>query len=120
MRIGLGPAEKSDSGQRRAITDGSGEEIGFVEYEVSEGWLEVRWVELAVEHRRGGLGVAAVRLLEVDAERRWGVRGVRAEVPVENGLALYFWLRLGYRPCDAGAGRGVEVLVMERYVSAEC
>jgi len=118
MRTGLGQVLESDSGERRAITDGSGEEIGFVEYGVSEGWLEVRWVELTVEHRRGGLGVEAVRLLEVDAERRWGVRGVRAKVPVENGLALYFWLRLGYRPCDAGAERGGEVLVIERALSA--
>ena len=118
MRTGLGQVLESDSGERRAITDGSGEEIGFVEYGVSEGWLEVRWVELTVEHRRGGLGVEAVRLLEADAERRWGVRGVRVEVPVENGLALYFWLRLGYRPCDATAERGGEAFVMERGLSA--
>ena len=114
MRAALGPVEKSDSGEQRAIIDGSGEEIGFVEYRVSEGWLEVRWVELTVEHRRAGLGVEAVRLLEVEAERRLGVRGLRAEVPVENGLALYFWLRLGYRPATRGVERGGEVLVMER------
>ena len=118
MRIGLGTVQKSDSGERRAIMDEVGKEIGYVEFALGDGWLDVWWVELAVEHRRRGLGVDAVRLLEVEARRRWGVRGIRAEVPVENGLALYFWLRLGYRPGAGGSRRTGEALVMERGLSA--
>jgi hypothetical protein len=49
-------------------------------------------------------------LLEAEAVERWGVRGVRANVPRDVGLALYFWLRLGYRPegisdRESGSGR---------------
>ena len=32
------------------------------------------------------------------AARRLGATAGRALVPASNGIALYFWLRLGYRP----------------------
>jgi hypothetical protein len=96
-RVGLGVQEEGDGG-RVLITDGEDAEIGYIECAVSDGWLEMGWVELGMEWRRHGLAADAVRLLEDEAVRRWDVRGVRAEVPVGIGLALYFWLRLGYRP----------------------
>jgi hypothetical protein len=87
-----------DEGGRAVITDGYGDEIGFIDCSPSDGWLEVEWVELGMEWRRHGLAAEAMRLLEDEAARRWGAQGVRAEVPLGIGLALYFWLRLGYRP----------------------
>jgi ribosomal protein S18 acetylase RimI-like enzyme len=108
MRVALPLADWNES--RVAITDPTGEEIGFIDCSVRDGWLDVRWIELAVEHRRRGLGAEAVQLLEAEAAERWGVRGVRANVPRDVGLALYFWLRLGYRPegisdRESGSGR---------------
>jgi ribosomal protein S18 acetylase RimI-like enzyme len=113
MRVRLGKQDGGENGGSRiAIAGESGEEIGFVDCSVSDGWLEVRWIELAVEHRRRGLGAEAVRLLEAEAEERWGVRGMRAHVPRDVGLALYFWLRLGYRPEVAVAGEGDTMAVV--------
>ncbi len=67
-----------------------------------EGWLSVEAV--AVEPRVRGLGydAEAVRLLEGEAlERGWASRFC-APVRRDDGLGLYFWLRLGYRPAAAG------------------
>jgi ribosomal protein S18 acetylase RimI-like enzyme len=88
------------------ITDLRGENVGFIDCSAMDGWLDVRWIELAAEHRRRGLGAEAVRLLEAEAVRRWGVKRVRAHVPRDVGLALYFWLRLGYRPEVPAVGDG--------------
>ena len=89
--------------------------IGILEYalgEPSEGWATVKWVALVDGERRWGLGQDAVRLFEEEA-RRCGVRAFRTRVPASLGLALYFWLRLGYRPLDV---RGNAVLEMVREV----
>ena len=103
MRTGLGDA----TGDRRAIVDADGEEIGYLESAVRDGWLEVRWIELAEGRRGWGHGSEAVRLLEAQA----GVSQVRVGVPVGNGLALYFWLRLGYRP-EEPAGVASDTMTM--------
>ena len=42
----------------------------------------------------GSAGLALERLLRV----RFGVEAVYASIPDGRGLAVYFWLRLGYRP----------------------
>jgi RimJ/RimL family protein N-acetyltransferase len=57
-------------------------------------------VVLADEARRRSLGADAVQLFEEAVARRYGARHFRAGVDGGNGLALYFWLRLGYRPLD--------------------
>lgn len=71
--------------------------IGVIDYQEGEpaaGWLTVRFIALAKQHRGWGYGSEAVRLLEeMSAAERF-----RADVDAGNGLALYFWLRLGYRP----------------------
>ena len=55
---------------------------------------------LAVEPRLRGLGLdsEAVRLVENDAAKRGLAHRFWACVRHEDGLAFYFWLRLGYRP----------------------
>ena len=58
------------------------------------------WLAVAGEWRGYGYGGAAVPLLERAAARRNAVEAV-APLPPDNGIALYFWLRLGYVP-DAG------------------
>jgi GNAT superfamily N-acetyltransferase len=97
MRTRLAPP---GSATRRAVAAASGEEIGFVQAEVREGLLDLRWIELMPEHRGWGHGSEAVRLLETEAAGS-GAALARVDVPSGNGLALYFWLRLGYRPVVA-------------------
>ena len=65
----------------------------------------VIWTWLAVESRwrAYGYGGAAVPLLE-EAARAAGATVALAPLPPDNGVALYFWLRLGYTPL-----RSVEV-----------
>jgi GNAT superfamily N-acetyltransferase len=60
----------------------------------AEGWSTIDWLELAPDQRGWGYGSDAIRLLEA---RQKNVAFL-AEVDPLNGLALYFWLRLGYRP----------------------
>ncbi|MCY3558866.1 MAG: hypothetical protein OXH13_09495 [Chloroflexi bacterium] len=59
----------------------------------------VIWTWLAVEARwrAYGYGGAAVPLLE-HAARSAGATVALAPLPPDNGVALYFWLRLGYIP----------------------
>jgi RimJ/RimL family protein N-acetyltransferase len=74
------------------------EPIGLLAYEVKGGWLTVRFIALAKAYRGWGYGSEAVRLVEEWAVRDGVAERIRAEVDVRNGLGLYFWLRLGYRP----------------------
>ena len=77
---------------------GEDEPIGLLEYAVIDGWLVTTFIALAKGHRGWGYGSEAVRLLEEWAAREVIATRFRAEVDLRNGLGLYFWLRLGYRP----------------------
>jgi hypothetical protein len=54
----------------------------------------VEWLALAAGQRGWGYGSEAMRQFE---ERHRGSRFL-AQVDPRNGLGLYFWLRMGYRP----------------------
>jgi hypothetical protein len=115
MRVGL-RLPSDGKGGRVVVMDRGGTDIGWVDCEASDGWLHVRWIELGIEWRRHGLAAEAVQLLEAEASKRWGLRTARAEVPVGVGLALYFWLRLGYRP-EEPVRREADTLAMVRRLS---
>ncbi|HLB26858.1 MAG TPA: hypothetical protein VJN32_04360, partial [Dehalococcoidia bacterium] len=75
--------------------------IGEMECRAGEpaaGWLTVEAIAMETGRRGWGYGSEAVRLLEAEgkAER------FLARVDAGNGLGLYFWLRLGYRPALPG------------------
>ena len=55
------------------------------------------WLAVAADWRGFGYGGAAVPIVE-RAAMRLGATSGRALVPASNGIGLYFWLRLGYRP----------------------
>ena len=57
---------------------------------------------MAARRRGWGYGSEAVRLIEGEALKRRWARNFRADVCYRNGLGLYFWLRLGYRPAQEG------------------
>jgi len=82
-------------------TDGE-EPIGLLEHGCEGEWLTVAFIALAKAYRGWGYGSEAVRLAEEWAVHEGIAERFRAEVDVRNGLGLYFWLRLGYRPASAG------------------
>jgi len=91
---------------RLAITlPGEDTPIGIIHYRADypgTGWLTIGCVGLAPALRVRGYGSEAVLLLEEQALRLGLASRFRAQVEPSNGLALYFWLRLGYRPVAAG------------------
>jgi GNAT superfamily N-acetyltransferase len=67
-------------------------------------WLVWSWLAVDETLRAYGYGGAAVPIVERAAQRA-GLVGARVLVPASNGVALYFWLRLGYRPLAKGSWR---------------
>ena len=98
------PVDADDS--LLAITSRQGDSIyGVLVYRLGypeEGWLSVEAV--AVEPRVSGQGYdgEAVRLLEGEALEQGLASRFWAPVRHDDGLGLYFWLRLGYRPAGPG------------------
>ncbi len=75
--------------------------IGLIDYRAGRpapGWLTIGFIAVAAPYRGHGYGSEAVRLLEDGALRRGAAGRFRADVAMSNGLGVYFWLRLGYRP----------------------
>jgi hypothetical protein len=65
------------------------------------GWATVDLLAIARQEERD---VAALGVALLEAHLQGEARHIRAAVPAEVGLALYFWLRLGYRPVVSGQG----------------
>ncbi len=75
--------------------------IGLIDFRTGQpapGWLTICLIVVAAPYRGHGYGSEAVLLLEDDALRRGAAGRFRADVSMSNGLGIYFWLRLGYRP----------------------
>jgi GNAT superfamily N-acetyltransferase len=88
--------------------------LGVIEHTLtSDGrHATIQRVELEPAFRGWGYGTEAVRLLEARLAAE-GVESVAAPVEIADGLGLYFWLRLGYRPArdDTTGSAGI---IMER------
>jgi len=77
------------------VRQGDAVPIGLLVYQRREdGWLEFRWLALAKGNRGWGYGSEAVMLVE-EMGPAWRFA---ADVYAGNGLGLFFWLRMGYRP----------------------
>jgi hypothetical protein len=115
-RIWLRP-EGADAGTAAIVRREDGETIGELTYRLTDGWLVVEAITLPPGERGRGYDSEAVRLLEEEAARRGARRSVMS-VAKEDGLALYFALRLGYRPAVAGElwhwGTGGDIIAMVR------
>lgn len=92
--------------------------VGVIQYRLdkpSARWATIDHVAVEEGSRRWGLGQDAVRLFEEVAEGSWGVAHFKAAVDAKQGLGLYLWLRLGYRPLEFTRDpSGREALVMVR------
>lgn len=100
------PAGLSDSGARggtgnseRRLIDRDGARAGVVVFRVDARKRCAALLAVATprEHARSGTGMRAAALIEQELRRR-GVRRILAPATEEHGIAVYFWIRLGYRP----------------------
>jgi GNAT superfamily N-acetyltransferase len=102
-------AALSDRRDLLAITEGKGgDPIGVLRArrdQPYEGALTIDSVVLEGSHRGRGLGREAIVALEAEAARRGIAQRFLAVVDASQGRALYFWLRLGYRPLLASEVR---------------
>ncbi len=89
-----------------AITSREGDSIyGVLAYQLGypeRGWLSVKAVAVEPGLNGQGYDTEAVRLVEGEVLRRGLASRFCAPVRHDDGLGLYFWLRLGYRPAAAG------------------
>jgi GNAT superfamily N-acetyltransferase len=64
----------------------------------ASGCATIAFIGVDPAERFRGLGGEAALALERLLRERHGVETVLAPIPEQRGLAVYFWLRLGYRP----------------------
>ncbi len=120
--------DRLDDGDHGWWILGDGEQVGALCGRIAQlgddsGELALVWTWLAVDARwrAFGYGGASVPLLE-EAARSVGANLALAPLPPDNGVALYFWLRLGYTPvravgidpADRPAGVADDALWMQR------
>lgn len=72
--------------------------VGLVSYDAAGPGREAHIRLLAVDPERRRLGFGGRAALALERRLRPSADQVCALVPARLGLALYFWLRLGYRP----------------------
>ena len=97
----LGDLEAHRETDGFAIADAAGDPVGLgvVRPEGPRpGAATFAFVTIDPARRYAGLGGEAALAAEAQARRRWPVDELLAPVPEGRGLAVYFWLRLGYRP----------------------
>jgi len=78
--------------------------VGLAVYRVGaprDGCAIVEFVGTPASEARRGAGMRAAALVE-DELRALGVGTIFAPAPAVHGIAMYFWIRLGYRPLLRG------------------
>ncbi len=90
-----------ESGSAALVSDPNGAAVGacIVGFDAPvEGAVSIPLVAVEPEQRYRGLGSEAALALEQHLRARLAAERIYAPVPDGRGLAVYFWLRLGYRP----------------------
>jgi hypothetical protein len=75
----------------------AGQDVGIATYRIAGAQGTIEFIGVQTQHARRGFGHRAATLVE-DAMRNVGVARNFAPAPEHHGIALYFWIRLGYRP----------------------
>jgi GNAT superfamily N-acetyltransferase len=91
------------------ISDAEGAPIGVALLRPetpAPGDATIAFLAVQPERRYRGLGGEAGLAVERLARERLRVRRVYAGIPEGRGLAVYFWLRLGYRPLSVAEAPG--------------
>ena len=120
--------DRLDDGDQGWWIVGDGEVVGALSGKLAplNGMSEFRvliwtWLAIDARWRAYGYGGASVPLLEQAASQA-GATVALTPLPPDNGVALYFWLRLGYAPlrsppldwADWPAGVASDALWMQR------
>lgn len=87
---------ESKDGLIAIVRSGDGAHLGSVDAEVDGLQLTIRSVCVDEAERGYGAGTEAMRLLLQAAPASFS--SARATAPPDNGLAVYFWFRMGFRP----------------------
>src|SRR5690606_34514727 len=103
-RHALEPGDRE--GELRVIRLDSGESIGVVAVEPAGETLHIHSVCIDEGKRGWGGGSESVQLLVEAAAGRFG--RATAVAPVDEGLPVYFWVRMGFSPrFGVGPGGGL-------------
>ncbi|MDE3094593.1 MAG: GNAT family N-acetyltransferase [Chloroflexota bacterium] len=89
-----------DRAVRLRAIDRDGAPVGVVAYTLHRPGRGVATIDLVATptgQARRGAGMTAARLVEGEM-RAAGISRVYAPAPAVHGIAVYFWIRLGYRP----------------------
>lgn len=105
--VGAGAADFASlraKGRSALVVRRDGTDVGVVAYALDRprrGAATAELIATPPDNARKGSGMAAAALLE-SALRDAGMRTVYAPSPERHGIAMYFWIRLGYRPLLRG------------------
>jgi GNAT superfamily N-acetyltransferase len=94
-----------DAGRGVLVSDSESEPIGAAVVVLGvpdAASASVPLIAIDPQRRFRGIGGEAGLALERHLRSRLGIERLYAPVPEARGLAVYFWLRLGYRPLSAG------------------
>ncbi len=103
-----GASTRVGRGKARATTriiERDGERAGVLIYRLhgpKRGAAIIELIATPPGYARRGSGMKAAALVEDDLYTR-GVREIFAPAPAAHGIAMYFWIRLGYRPLERDA-----------------
>lgn len=97
------PLDSTDRRQKMVLTKPRRDEpAGLIPVALDDpepGWATVALLAVAAQEQRD---LAALGIALLEASLRGQGKHIRAAAPPDAGLALYFWLRLGYRPAISG------------------
>lgn len=91
----------NDRDVKVSIIARDGDDVGLIAWNVDGSTAAIRLVALEPSQARRGAGIQAAAIVERSLKRR-GVRTVFAPATEHHGIAMYFWIRLGYRPLLRG------------------
>ncbi len=122
-RAAVAPPEPEDwfagpsGGETALLIEVEAQPVGFIRFGFERGDCLLRELGVRPERRNLGFGSEAVFAVEEQARRAGVSRGV-APVPLANGLAIYFWLRIGYCPRYPGGDPPAGFTLMTRDLGA--
>ncbi len=96
--------EATDNDEAVIVRRESGQRVGSLRVELDGDALVIRSLEIEPTLRWYGLGSEAAGLVREAAERESCT--LRAFTPGDNGLAVYFWIRMGLRPLPGEGPEG--------------
>lgn len=92
--------KRLESDDVRACVIVAAEDVGIVTYRAATP-ATIEFVGVQPAHARCGYGHAGATLVEGILQAA-GARTIYAPAPAVHGIAVYFWIRLGYRPLLQG------------------